>query len=94
MLQLLKAVDSLHKMGIIHRDLKPENVLITNAGEIKLIDFGAAVDLSTGINFNPRQGMLDPRYSPPEELVLPETFPKAPGADSTIVCNLHLWMSA
>lgn len=80
MLQLLKAVNSLHAMGIVHRDLKPENILITNAGEIKLIDFGAAVDLSTGINFNPQQGMLDPRFSPPEELVLPETFPRAPGA--------------
>jgi serine/threonine protein kinase len=79
LLQLLTAVASLHRMGIVHRDLKPENILITNAGEIKLIDFGAAVDLSTGINFNPQQGMLDPRFSPPEELVLPETFPRAPG---------------
>lgn len=81
-MQLLKAVSSLHSMGIVHRDLKPENILITNRGEIKLIDFGAAVDLSTGINFNPQQGMLDPRFSPPEELVLPETFPRAPGAGS------------
>jgi serine/threonine protein kinase len=78
-MQLLKAVIALHNMGIVHRDLKPENILITSAGEIKLIDFGAAVDLSTGINFNPQQGMLDPRFSPPEELVLPETFPRAPG---------------
>lgn len=79
-MQLTKAVNELHSMGIVHRDLKPENVLLTSSGEIKLIDYGAACDLSTGLNFNPEQGMLDPRFSPPEELVLPETFPKAPRA--------------
>jgi hypothetical protein len=31
--------------------------------QVKLIDFGAACDLSTGINFNPEFGMLDPRYA-------------------------------
>ena len=31
-------------------------------GQVKLIDFGAAVDMCTGINFNPQTGMLDPRY--------------------------------
>ena len=30
--------------------------------QVKLIDFGAAVDMCTGINFNPQTGMLDPRY--------------------------------
>jgi len=41
--------------------------------QIKIIDFGAACDLVTGINFNPLYGMLDPRYSPPEELVMPQS---------------------
>lgn len=31
--------------------------------QVKLIDFGAACDLCTGINFNPEFGMLDPRYA-------------------------------
>ena len=42
--------------------MKPENILVTSKGDLKIIDFGAAVDLCTGINFNPLYGMLDPRY--------------------------------
>ena len=37
---------------------------MTNSGAVKLIDFGAAVDMCTGINFNPSAGMLDPRQVP------------------------------
>lgn len=69
--QVLIGLDKLHSLGIVHRDVKPDNLLITTAGEVKFIDFGAAADMCTGINFNPLYGMLDPRYSPPEELVLP-----------------------
>jgi hypothetical protein len=46
--------------------------ILLGALQIKIIDFGAACDLATGINFNPLYGMLDPRYSPPEELVMPQ----------------------
>jgi hypothetical protein len=44
-----------------------------SSAQVKIIDFGAAVDLCTGINFNPLYGMLDPRYCPPEELVMPQS---------------------
>lgn len=62
MRQLLRAIARLHSLGLVHRDIKPENILLTVEGTLKIIDFGAAVDMCTGINFNPRTGMLDPRY--------------------------------
>lgn len=31
-----------HKRGIVHADLKPQNVFITGAGEVRLLDWGAA----------------------------------------------------
>ncbi len=37
---VLQAVGVAHAAGLIHRDIKPENVLISDAGEVKIADFG------------------------------------------------------
>jgi len=45
-LQVLDAVQYAHEKHVIHRDLKPSNILVTQSGQVQLLDFG--VDQAPG----------------------------------------------
>ena len=40
--EILDALDYIHRNGVVHRDLKPENIMVNTEDHIKLIDFGIA----------------------------------------------------
>jgi serine/threonine protein kinase len=44
--QVLTALEYSHRAGVVHRDIKPGNVMITGAGQVKVMDFGIARAIS------------------------------------------------
>jgi serine/threonine-protein kinase len=69
--QIARAVAHAHARLVVHQDLKPSNILVTNDGDVKLLDFGIAElcdrdARATGGTASARP--LTPAYASPEQL--------------------------
>ena len=65
--QCAKGLDYVHREGIIHRDLKPGNIMLSNDGEVKIMDFSIA-HVDVGFEGHDTEVQGSPMYMPPEQL--------------------------
>jgi serine/threonine protein kinase len=64
------ALDYAHRRGIVHRDIKPANVMLTKDDEVKLMDFGLALNIRKNVNIDSTfiNGLGSPSYMSPEQI--------------------------
>ncbi|MEL6106906.1 MAG: serine/threonine-protein kinase, partial [Planctomycetota bacterium] len=68
-LQVCQTVAFAHSQGIVHRDLKPDNIMIGEFGEIQVMDWGIAEEVSPGEERVARKVVGTPAYMSPEQAI-------------------------
>jgi eukaryotic-like serine/threonine-protein kinase len=78
-LRVAQGIEALHRLGYVHTDLKPNNILTTDAGEVKVIDFGQSCPI----------GHVKARIQGTPDYIAPEQVEKGvPLTQRTDVFNL------
>lgn len=67
-LELARGLEAIAAENIVHRDLKPSNVLLGRKGEVKIADFGIALDATARALTQTGHSVGTPRYMSPEQL--------------------------
>jgi eukaryotic-like serine/threonine-protein kinase len=68
--QLCAALEAAHTEGVVHRDFKPANILVDQADNVYVSDFGLAKSLEAAATMMTRTGQImgTPRYMAPEQV--------------------------
>ena len=70
--EVCRAVQHAHTNLVVHRDIKPGNIVVTPAGDVKLLDFGIARLMPPGDTTGEpvtRISALTPEYASPEQVL-------------------------
>lgn len=68
--QICQGVAYAHERGVMHRDLKPENMILSPAGELKILDFGVARMVNVSVHLTSTgQAIGSPAFMAPEQLM-------------------------
>jgi serine/threonine protein kinase len=71
-----KALHYAHSRGVVHRDIKPSNILLTQDGDVRLVDFGIAI--VTDSEVSRLEGVAgSPAYMSPEQVQGREIGPRS-----------------
>ena len=66
--QICEGLAAAHRLGVIHRDLKPHNIMVSDAGGVKIMDFGIARTLTGGSALSEARSVGTPDYMSPEQV--------------------------
>ena len=62
-----KALHYAHTRGVVHRDIKPSNILLTQDGDVRIVDFGIALVADSDVSL--LEGVAgSPAYMSPEQV--------------------------
>ena len=65
---VVRSMEQVHSSGLIHRDLSPDNLMLTPDGSVKILDLGAAKDLSLNSGVSSMQ-VAKNGFSPLEQYI-------------------------
>jgi serine/threonine protein kinase len=67
MYKCAKALHYAHSRGVVHRDIKPSNILLTQDGDVRIVDFGIALVADSDVSR--LEGVAgSPAYMSPEQV--------------------------